>query len=212
MSDTKDEASHDGILREMFSHYRDQTMRRWQYFSTILILQGIAASNWKAIDHDLILAGVGAGIAITTICLLMLISRIRYTIQYTAKWINALARAELLHTGPAGRCSLLGVTLWVYLPMIFVLLFWIAILFVHPNSGVFSRSMGVALILASIPIAFSVNWAVPVCKKPLILNGRLLSHDFSTRAINEEVRTNTCPGVPDRPVRDEDVTGGNPVM
>jgi hypothetical protein len=54
-------------------------------FTTILILQGIAASNRKNIDQDMILAIVGAGIAITTICLLMLISRIRFTIQNTAK-------------------------------------------------------------------------------------------------------------------------------
>ncbi len=210
MTDKADQASYDGVLREMFSHYRDQTMRRWQYFTTILILQGIAASNWKNIDDDKVLAVVGAGIAVTTISLLMLISRIRYTIQHTARWINAVSRAKLLYTGPQGRFSLSGVTLWVYLPMVFVLLFWIVILFIHPKAGVLSHSLGGALILATVLVSFLVHWTVPECNNPLILNGiDLASEDTAQQAI---ARTTTCTGVADTPLSDGNTAGGNPVM
>ena len=192
LSDSKNQATYDGVLREMFSHYRDQTTRRWQYFTTILVLQGLAASNWKNIDTDLVLAIVGGGIALTTICLLMLISRIRYTIQHTARWINAVAKADLLHTGPQGTFSLNGVTIWVYLPLTFVLVFWLALLFLHPMAGVFSHSLGGALVLASFLVTFLVNWTVPDCRKPLILNGLDLASGTPLAIAMDDARTKDC--------------------
>ena len=135
-----------------------------------------------------------------------------HIIQHTARRINAVAKAQLLYTGPQGRFSLSGVTLWVYLPMIFVLLFWVVLLFIHPKSGVFSHSLGGALILASLLVSFLINWAVPECTSPLILNGLNLESESEVTALQEAARTNTCTGIADTPLHDGNAVGGNPVM
>jgi hypothetical protein len=159
----------DALLREQTSLYRMVHGRRWAYFTTLLILQVAAVNNWDRIFNDqYVLAAVGSSLVVTALCLLMLISRIRMTIQKAARWVNAIAEGQLVATGRQGFAGVFGVTLWVYLPFVFVIVFWLAAM-ISSNQGQLVNRVGIGLPIIAGLMAMLVHWRCPAVKDKLIL-------------------------------------------
>ncbi len=119
------------IFQQRCEYHRSLTTRRWQYFTTLLLFNGLLLNNWGQLSEldRAPLAGVVAVVVLTCISILRLLSRVRRRIAKNAAEINALAGVEIHEVGKVNSFAPEGITFWMLvassatgLPWLFLLL------------------------------------------------------------------------------------------
>lgn len=147
------------LFSELFNYYRQLQSRRWQYYATLLVVDGLLLNAWddvsSSIGGESILLCLCVGAVFIFIASFRLLSRVRYRINATAIRLNTLAGESILDTGSLGWLSVRGNTIWLYVSVFVLSVPWLIGLW-----GL-SRIVASVMILIYLCSFCFVRWSLP---------------------------------------------------
>ena len=151
--------SDDVVFTQLFEYYRMLMLRRWQYFTTVTVVDGLLLNVWKDLELNaspqshLILFALGIGAIFMIMLSLQLVSRIRRRIYATALEVNKRIGFKALEAAPPQTVAWSGVTIWIYFSYLFLVAPWFIILWT--TSPILSVSVTVIFLAFFI---FGITW------------------------------------------------------
>ena len=151
--------SEEALFSELFGYYRELQSRRWQYYATLLVVDGLLLNAWKDLIDEShsrhVLLSLCCGAIFIFIASFRLLSRVRRRINSVSIRLNELAGETILDTGNVGWLSVKGNTIWLYLSVFALSIPWFIALWRLSRSA--TLVMAVVYLLS---LCF-VTWSLP---------------------------------------------------
>ncbi|NVO08674.1 MAG: hypothetical protein HXX16_01805 [Bacteroidales bacterium] len=117
------------IFEKRFEYHIELTRQRWQYFAVNLVLQGTLLNFWKDFkDQEILIRFICSFGIISTLAFVVLIGRARRRIRINAEKVNEQAKQNILETGKKKSPGFSGVTIWLILTTLVLVIPWFCIL------------------------------------------------------------------------------------